>query len=65
MDTENEIFTIKARRCQRCGGILTSAKAVEDGMGHTCMMKSKAEERMRELEKNQINLFDSMDLDAE
>lgn len=65
MDTENGIFTIKARRCQRCGGILTSAKAVEDGMGHTCMMKSKAEEQRREFEKNQITLFDSIDSPAE
>ena len=43
MDNNDEIFTIKARRCKRCGGILTSKQAVEDGYGHTCKMKAKAE----------------------
>ena len=25
---ESEIFTIPARRCKRCGGLLTSAQAI-------------------------------------
>ena len=30
---ESEIFTIPARRCKRCGGLLTSAEAIRDGYG--------------------------------
>lgn len=60
---EPETFIIKARRCKRCGGLLTSSKAVKNGMGHTCMMKAKAEEQQLEFEKNQMNLFDVIDQD--
>lgn len=28
---DGEIFTIRARRCKRCGRLLTSAEAVEKG----------------------------------
>lgn len=30
---DGEIFTIRARRCKRCGRLLTSAEAVEKGYG--------------------------------
>lgn len=55
---EDEIFTIKARRCKRCGGILTSKQAVEEGYGHVCKMKTKEEEEKRRPIDGQINLLD-------
>jgi len=39
----DETFTITARRCKRCGGLLTSAQAVKDGYGHVCKMKAEGE----------------------
>ena len=33
---DGEIFTIRARRCKRCGRLLTSAEAVEKGYGCQC-----------------------------
>lgn len=53
-----EIFTIPARRCRRCGGLLTSAQAIKDGYGHVCKMRTTREEREREAAKDQISLFD-------
>ena len=58
MNNSDEIFTIRARRCKRCGGILTSKQAVEDGYGHTCKMKEKAEREEREIPDNQITFFE-------
>jgi hypothetical protein len=55
---ENEIFTIKARRCKRCGGILTSKAAVEEGYGHVCKMKTHAEEEAKKPLDGQMNLLD-------
>ena len=54
-DVEPEIFVLEARKCKRCGGILTSAKAVRNGYGHVCLLKTRAEEKFKEI---QINLFD-------
>lgn len=54
-DVEPEIFVLEARKCKRCGGILTSAKAVRNGYGHTCLIKTKAEEKFKEI---QISLFE-------
>ena len=56
----DEIFTIKARKCKRCGGLLTSKQAVEDGYGHVCKMKTRAEERAAEPDPNQLTLFDAL-----
>lgn len=53
-----EIFTIPARRCRRCGGLLTSAQAIKDGYGHVCKMRTTREEREREAAKDQISIFD-------
>lgn len=41
----DETFTIsiKARRCKRCGGLLTGEQAIKDGYGHICKMKARAE----------------------
>lgn len=38
-----EVFMVKARRCKRCGGLLTSKQAVADGYGHVCKMKAYIE----------------------
>lgn len=54
---DNEVFTIPARRCKRCGGLLTSAQAINDGYGHTCKMKARREALAREEAKNQMSLF--------
>lgn len=54
---EHEIFTIPARRCKRCGGLLTSAQALHDGYGPCCLRKMKQEAREREEAKNQYSLF--------
>lgn len=40
---DDGIFTIKARRCKRCGRLLTSAEAVKLGYGCQCMMKARME----------------------
>jgi len=55
---DDEVFHIPARRCKRCGGLLTSAQALKDGYGHTCKMKMRQEELVREEDKNQYSLFD-------
>ena len=54
---DDEVFTIPARRCKRCGGLLTSAQAIQDGYGHTCKMKARREALAREEMKNQMSLF--------
>ncbi|MCD7852975.1 MAG: hypothetical protein LUG15_03200 [Oscillospiraceae bacterium] len=56
-----EIFVIQARRCKRCGGLLTSAEALRDGYGHVCRMKAREEEQAKAPDPNQINLFESLE----
>ena len=51
---DSGVFTIPARRCKRCGGLLTSAQAIRDGYGSCCLRK---EARAKEEEKNQYSLF--------
>ena len=60
-NNQNEIFTIKARRCKRCGGLLTSEKAVKIGYGHVCKMKTKAEIEGPKQDPNQLSLFDQFE----
>lgn len=55
---KDEIFIIKARRCKRCGRLLTSEKAVRDGYGESCRCKAKKEERENEPLPGQISMFD-------
>ena len=55
---ESEIFTIPARRCKRCGGLLASAEAIRDGYGSCCLRKMRQEARAKEEAKNQYSLFD-------
>lgn len=51
-----EIFTIKARKCQRCGGILLSEYGLKHGMGHVC--KKKYDYEHATIDENQIVLSD-------
>ena len=58
---DDEVFLVKARRCKRCGGLLTSKQAVADGYGHVCTMKELGElERQRPLD-GQITFTDMED----
>ena len=40
----DEVFTIPARRCKRCGGLLASSRGLRDGYGPCCLRKIKQEE---------------------
>lgn len=59
MDRPNDedIFMVKARRCKRCGGLLTSKQAVADGYGHVCLMKERGEEIANKPLPGQRSLF--------
>lgn len=54
----DEVFTIPARRCKRCGGLLTSSQGLRDGYGPCCLRKIKQEEADRKMMENQCSLFD-------
>lgn len=58
---DSEVFQIPARRCKRCGGLLTSERAIEDGYGSCCLRKMRQEEQAKEEAKNQCSLFDMED----
>lgn len=55
---DGEIFTIRARRCKRCGRFLTSAEAVEKGYGCQCAAKAKAEENEKKPIPGQMTIED-------
>ncbi len=55
---ESEIFTIPARRCKRCGGLLTSEQAIKNGYGSCCLRKMQQEARAKEEAQSQCSLFD-------
>lgn len=55
---EMNIFTIRARRCKRCGGILTSEQGLRDGYGPCCLRKTREEEAQRREEEKLVSLFD-------
>ena len=38
--------TVEASQCARCGRILRSKKAMEDGMGRVCKSKTAAEKAL-------------------
>ncbi|TWH48522.1 DUF6011 domain-containing protein [Sporomusa sp. KB1] len=40
--------TVKASQCARCGRILRSKKAMEDGMGRVCKSKAAVEKAKSE-----------------
>ncbi len=54
------IFMVRARRCKRCGGLLTSAQAVADGYGHVCKMKQLGELESKKAIPGQMNLLEDM-----
>ncbi len=51
-----EIFTIRATRCKRCGGILLSEYGLKNGMGHVCKRKADAEAAAAVIDENQLTL---------
>lgn len=54
---DGDVFFVRARRCKRCGGLLTSAKAVADGYGHVCKMKELGELEAKQPIPGQISLL--------
>lgn len=55
---ENEVFTIPARHCKRCGGLLTSSQGIRVGYGPCCLRKVRREQADREEEaQNQYSFF--------
>ena len=57
IDERSEIFVVRARRCKRCGGLLTSAQAIKDGYGHSCKMKAAIEKANQLMMKDQMSFF--------
>lgn len=55
---QDGIFYIQARRCLRCGRLLTSKEAVERGYGCQCAAKTKKAEEAAKPIPGQIELFD-------
>lgn len=53
-----EIFTVRARRCLRCGRLLTSCEAVENGYGCRCRELADAEKRAKEPLPGQMNIME-------
>ena len=53
-----EIFTIPARRCKRCGGILTSQQSLQSGYGPGCLRKMQQERKEKEEQAQLVSLFD-------
>lgn len=51
-----EIFSVKATRCKRCGGILLSEFGLKNGMGHVCKRKFEEEAAASKIDENQIVL---------
>lgn len=64
-ERSDEIFNIQARRCKRCGGLLTSAQAIKDGYGACCLRKMKEETQRKEAEKDQFSLFGEQNAEEE
>lgn len=55
---KDEIFTVTARRCKRCGGLLTSKEAVSEGYGHVCKQKMLGEENANKPIDGQMSFMD-------
>lgn len=53
-----EIFSIPARRCKRCGGILTSQQSLKSGYGPGCLRKMQQEQKEKEERDRLVTLFD-------
>jgi hypothetical protein len=52
------IFTIRARKCKRCGRLLTSSEAIEKGYGCQCLAKELAEKKAAEPVSGQLTFYD-------
>lgn len=63
METD-ELFTITARRCKRCGGLLTSDQGIRDGYGPCCLKKIQEEQARKEMAKYQCTLFGTEEEDS-
>ena len=59
----SDIFQVPARRCKRCGGILTSEQGLRDGYGACCLKRMKEDEADARMRKIQISLFDKKEED--
>lgn len=55
---DKEIFSIPARRCKRCGGILTSQQSLKSGYGPGCLRKMQQEQKEKEERDRLVTLFD-------
>lgn len=55
---QDGIILIQARRCKRCGRLLTSKEAVERGYGCQCAAKARREEQERQPIPGQRSIFD-------
>lgn len=55
---QDGIILIQARRCKRCGRLLTSKEAVERGYGCQCAEKARREEQEKQPIPGQRSIFD-------
>lgn len=55
---DDRIFMIKARRCEVCGRILTSAQSVAEGYGSSCKQHARRKAAQEEELRDQYSLFD-------
>ena len=55
---DDRIFMIKARRCEVCGRILTSAQSVEEGYCSSCKQHARRKAAQEEELRDQYSLFD-------
>lgn len=61
MEIKDEIFTINARQCKRCGRLLTSADAIKDGYGCACKRKAYIEKFGIPQIPGQVSLLDELE----
>lgn len=54
---DKEIFSIPARRCKRCRGILTSQQSLESGYGPGCWRKMQQEQKEKEEQARLVSFF--------
>lgn len=59
----SDIFQVPARRCKRCGGILTSEQGLRDGYGACCLKRMKEDEADAKMRRIQISLFDKKEVE--
>lgn len=57
---QDGIFYIQARRCLRCGRLLTSKEAVERGYGCQCAAKARKAAAELKTIPGQMDIFDLM-----